>query len=220
MTTTLITDTQALIARATSITVSNPPTRQDAATLWSLIRTARKTTEVQQSMVCDPLKAAYEAARQPYLELRKECEAWESRLQAAMAAFDMEQDRLARVEQARLQAIVDRANAKIEAKAEAKGEEAVLRVAPVVPMPPKSMATQAGTTQGRTTKTVYGIVGAAQNEDMNMTDPRVLALVAAWPSLFELNWVLFRKIASTGMLDQVVSVMKRAESVYTQRAGT
>ena len=211
----VVDDTKALISRATAIKVSNPPTRQDAATLWSLIRTARKATEKEQDIVCGPLKTEYETKRQPYLDLRKECESWETRLQAAMSAFDREQDRLARIEQDRLQAIVDKQNAKIEAKAEAKGIEPVLKVAPVVQTPPKSIETEAGTTQSRSTKKVYKVKGGLLDVDASF--PGVAELLKQYPQLFVLDRVKFNKLAATGMLDNHPNVEMVEEYVYSQR---
>jgi hypothetical protein len=201
----VVTETKALISRATAIKVSNPPTRQDAATLWSLIRTARKATEAEQDRICGPLKKEYEDKRRPYLELRKECESWETRLQAAMAAFDREQDRLARLEQERLQAIIDKKNEKIVAKAEEKGIEPVLKVAPVVQAPPKSIETQAGTTQTRTTKKVYKPTNLA-------------TLMKDFPQLFSIDMPKFNALAKTGILDGRADVSITEEYIYTQRS--
>lgn len=215
-------DTQSLIVRASSVRVVSPPTREDAATLWSLIRTARKEAEAEQEKVCGPLKTAYEEARKPYLELRKECEAWEDRLKKAMGAYDAEQERIARAEQAKIQAKIDADNAKKIAKAQEKGKdvaEVVLKVAPVVQAPPKTVTTQAGTQQTRIAKTVYGIKGAVDNEDLTARDPRIKALLADYPDLFVFNWTAFRKVASTGMLDQYASVESRVEYSYAQRGG-
>lgn len=215
-------ETRSLIVKATAIKVENPPTRQDAATLWSLIRTARKAVETEQEEVCGPLKKDYEDKRAPYLELRKECESWEKRLQAAMSAWDREQDRLAREEQAKIQAKIDAENAKKLAKAEEKGKdlsEVVLKVAAVVQAPPKSIETQAGTVSTRVEKTVYGIVNATDNEDLKANDPRISSLLDSFPALFAFDWVTFRKLASTGMLNGNKQVVSRTEYIYTQRSG-
>lgn len=211
----VVDETKALISRATAIKVSTTPTRQDAATLWSLIRTARKATEAEQDRVCGPLKTAYEDTRKPYLDLRKECESWESRLQDAMSTFDREQERLARLEQERLQAITDKANAKIEAKAEAKGVEPVLKVAPVVQAPPKSIETQAGTTQSRSVRKVYKIKSMASPVHAGL--PEMAQLLKDYPKLFEVNLVAFNKLGATGMLDGHPCVTITEEYVYSQR---
>jgi len=217
-----IDETRALIVRATGVKVNTLPTRQDAATLWSLIRSARKSVEAEQEKVCGPLKTAYEDARQPYLELRKECEAWEKRLQTAMAEWDREQDRLARIEQAKIQAKIDAENARKIAKAEEKGKdvsEVVLKVAPVVQAPAKSIETQAGTISTRTEKTVYGISNALDNEALKANDPRLSSLLASFPTLFVFDWVAFRKVASTGVFSGNKQVTSRTEYIYTQRSG-
>lgn len=215
----LVEDTRSLIARATTMTVTTPPTRQDAATLWSLIRSARKNAETEQDLICSPLKTAYEDARKPYLELRKECENWETRLQVAMGQYDREQDRLAQVEQARLQAIVDKANAKIEAKAEAKGVEAVLKVAAVVQAPARNIATQAGTVQNRSTRKVYHIKSEQNTEifDWDASMVPVAQLLKDFPHLFELNRVKFNTLAKTGLIDGHPNVTIAEEYVYSQR---
>lgn len=215
----IVEETKDLITRAMTVKISTQPTRQDAATLWSLIRTARKQTEAEQDLVCGPLKSTYEDARKPYLELRKECESWETRLQAAMASWDREQDRLARVEQDRLQAIVDKANAKIEAKAEAKGIEPVLKVAPVVQAPERNITTQAGSVQGRSSKKVYHIKGEKDGEALvwDASCQSVAQLLKDYPALFVLDRVKFNGVAKTGMLDTNSNVWIEEIFVYTQR---
>ncbi len=202
---TALTDAGALITRAQqAVTIRTTPTRQDAATLWSLIRTARKALESEQDTVCGPLKADYERARAPYLEGRKECEAWESRLQKAMGDWDREQERLARVEQERLQAKVDAQNVKILEKAEVKGIEPVLRVAPVVQAPPRSIETQAGTIQSRSRRNVY-------------TPTNLVSLMKDFPQLFELSLSKFNALAKTGILDGRADVTVTEEFIYSQR---
>ena len=197
----------ALVRRAESLVVNTPPTRQDAASLWDLIRTARKQEEANKETVCRPLKTVWDEAKVPFDEFIKKCEAAEKKMQAAMSAWDREQDRLAREEQAKIQAKIDAENAKKIAKAEAKGKdlsEVVLKVAPVVQAPPKSIETQAGTTQTRTVKKVY--------------EPTDLAsLMKAFPNLFDLNMPRFNAMAKTGMLDGRADVTVREEYIYTQR---
>lgn len=200
------------------MTVTTAPTRQDAATLWSLIRTNRKECEIEKSLICDPLKKAYEDVRQPYLDNIKECEKWERRIHDSMSAWDRVQEQMARVEQARLQAITDLANAKIEAKAEAKGIEPIYKIAPIVQVPPVSIVTQAGTTQGRSTRKVYSIKGeSAGGESLDACSPSVAPLLASYPALFVLDMVKFNALAKTGMLDSHPCVVMTEEYVYTQR---
>jgi hypothetical protein len=156
----------------------------------------------------------------PFDSFIKECQGHETALQSQMSAWDREQDRIAREEQAKIQAKIDAENAKKLAKAEAKGQdvaEVVLKVAPVVQAPPKAIETQAGTTQQRTEKTVYGIKGIVKDAVVRADDPTVAAVVAKFPALFELDWMAFRKLASTGMLDNVPGVEKSIEYVYAQR---
>jgi hypothetical protein len=124
-----------------------------------------------------------------------------------MASFDREQDRLAREEQAKIQAKIDAQNAKRIEKAEAKGQdvsELVLKCAPVVQAPARTIETQAGTTQTRTVKKVY--------------EPKDLAsLMRAFPQLFDLNVPRFNALSRTGMLDGRADVLVREEYVYQQR---
>jgi hypothetical protein len=197
----------ALVRRAESLVVNTPPTRQDAASLWDLIRTARKQEEANKETTCRPLKTAWDQAKVPFDEFIKKCEAAEKKMQAAMSAWDREQERLAKIEQAKIQAKIDADNARKLAKAEEKGKdlsEVVLKVAPVVQAPPKSIETQAGTTQTRSTKKVY------KPKDLK-------SLMAAFPDLFELSMPKFNALAKTGMLDGRADVEITEEYIYAQR---
>lgn len=197
----------ALVRRSESLVVNTPPTRQDAASLWDLIRTARKQEEANKETTCRPLKTAWDAAKVPFDEFIKKCEAAEKKMQVAMSEWDREQDRLASIEQAKIQAKVNAKNAKKLEKAESKGKdisEVVLKVASVVQAPPKSIKTQAGTTQTRIPKKVY--------------KPRDLkSLMAAFPSLFDINMPLFNALAKTGILDGRADVEITDEYIYAQR---
>lgn len=196
-----------LIVQSQSLVVSTPTTRQQAADLWDAIRAFRKQEEVNKETVCRPLKVAWEDAKKPFDDFIKKCETAEKKMQAAMAGWDREQDRLARIEQAKIQAKIDEENRKKLAKAEAKGKdlsEVVLKVAPVVQAPPKSIETQAGTTQTRITKKVY------KPKDLK-------SLMAAFPDLFELSMPKFNALAKTGMLDGRADVEITEEYVYAQR---
>lgn len=219
MTTAVLEDRTTTIERAKSLTVKTASDRQLAADLWDAIRAFRKQEEANKEMACRPLKTAWDSAKVPYDRFVKECQGHETRLAGLMSAWDKEQKRIADAEQARLQAIVDRANAKIEAKAEAKGIEPVLKVAPVVQAPPKSIETQAGTVSTRSEKKVYGILNAADKEDLKANDPRIASLLTSFPSLFVFDWVAFRMVASTGMLDSNGQVVSRIDYIYTQRSG-
>ena len=202
---------------ARALTVTNVATRQMAADLFDAIRAFRKQSQEQKELVIRPLKQQYDNAKVPFDTFEQECKTHEKAIADKMSAYDREIDRLARVEQVRLQAIADRANAKIIVKAETKGIEPVLRVAPVVPTVPTTIVTQAGTKQIRVGKTVYAIEGVGPGADVRANDPRVTALSLAYPSLFVFDWVLFRKLASTGVLDQVHGVTSRIEYIYQQR---
>lgn len=197
----------ALLETANALTVKVPTDRQKAADLWDAIRAFRKQEEANKETTCRPLKTAWEEAKVPFDEFIKKCEAAEKKMQAAMSAWDREQDRLAKIEQAKIQAKIDAENAKKIAKAEEKGKdvsEVVLKVAPVVQAPPKSIETQAGTTQSRSVKKVY--------------EPTDLAsLMKAFPNLFDLNMPRFNALAKTGMLDGRADVTIREEYVYSQR---
>ena len=212
----MITTEQAtMIQEATALTVRTQSDRQRAADLWDAIRAFRKQAEAQKEEVCRPLKTAWDEAKKPFDAFVKECQGYETTLQGKMAAWDREQDRLAREEQAKIQAKIDAANLKAIEKAEKKGVEPVLKVAPVVQAPPKSMETQAGTTQSRSVKKVYKIKTTASKIDASL--PEVAALLKDFPKLFVLDQVAFNALAKTGMLDGCACVEIVEEYVYSQR---
>lgn len=217
MTTATVEDKAIIIEEAKALTVQTLSARQRAADLWDAIRAFRKQAETHKETVCRPLKTAWDEAKVPFDAFVKECQGHEAALQQKMSAWDREQDRLARLEQERLQAITDKANAKIEAKAEAKGVEAVLKCAPVVQAPPKSIETQAGTTQSRQVKITYGLKGVEDNADIRANDVKIKEFAGLFPGLFALDWVAFRKAASSGMLESCTQVEKRETYVYSQR---
>jgi cell fate (sporulation/competence/biofilm development) regulator YlbF (YheA/YmcA/DUF963 family) len=197
----------ALLDAANALTVKVSADRQKAADLWDAIRAFRKQEEANKETTCRPLKTAWDEAKVPFDEFIKKCEAAEKKMQAAMSTWDREQDRLAREAQAKIQAKIDAENAKKIAKAEEKGKdlsEVVLKVAPVVQAPAKSIETQAGTTQTRITKKVY------KPKDLK-------SLMAAFPDLFELSVPKFNALAKTGMLDGRADVDITEEYIYTQR---
>jgi hypothetical protein len=197
----------ALIQESTTLVVKKQVDRQRAADLWDALRGFRKQAEAQKEDVCRPLKTAWEDAKKPFDTFVKECQGHESTLQAKMSAWDREQDRIAREEQAKIQAKIDAENAKRIAKAEENGKdvsEVVLKAAPVVQAPPKSIETQAGTMQTRITKKVY------KPKDLK-------SLMAAFPDLFELSTPKFNALAKTGMLDGRADVEITEEYVYAQR---
>lgn len=204
-----------MIQEATALSVQTMSGRQRAADLWDAIRAFRKQAETQKEEVCRPLKTAWEEAKTPFDSFIKECQGHESTLQKKMGEWDREQDRIAREEQARIQAKIDAQNAKAIEKAEKKGVEAVLKVAPVVQAPPKSIETQAGTTQTRQTKKVYVVKTTAAKVDASLSD--VAQLLKDFPKLFVLDQVAFNALAKTGMLDGHANVEMREEYVYSQR---
>lgn len=204
------------IAECKSLVVNAISARQRAADLWDAIRAFRKQDEQKQEETCRPFKDNWEKAKKPFVEFQKECKEHESILQFKMSEWDREQDRISRELQAKIQAQIDANNKKIMGKAEAKGVDPVLKVAPVVQAPPKVIQTQAGTNQLRTEKTVYGIRGCLDT-NVRADNKNVAELLAKFPGLFELDWVAFRKLASTGMLDGIDCVEKRTEYVYSQR---
>ena len=199
------TNAQTAISEANALTVQTLSNRQRAADLWDAIRVFRKQAEAQKEEVCRPLKTAWDSAKVPFDSFVKECQGHESTLQQKMGAWDREQDRLAKIEQDRLQAITDKANTKIIVKAEAKGIEPVLKVAPVVQAPPKSIETQAGTTQSRSTRKVY-------------KPTNLFTLMRDFPSLFSLDMPKFNAMAKTGLLDNRPDVSVTEEYVYSQRS--
>lgn len=206
-----------MIAEATTLTVKAASDRQRAADLWDAIRAFRKQAETQKEEVCRPLKTAWDDAKKPFDAFVKECQTHESALQSKMSAWDREQDRLAREEQARIQAKIDAQNAKLLEKAEKKGIEPALKVAPVVQAPPKSIETQAGTKQTRTVKKVYAIKGEHPSGGWHAGTTEVAALLKDYPQLFVLDQVKFNQYAKTGMLDGHPCIEVKEEYVYSQR---
>lgn len=198
----------ALLETANALTVKVAPDRQKAADLWDAIRAFRKQEEANKEATCRPLKTAWDTAKVPFDEFINKCGAAEKKLQAVMSTWDREQDRLAKIEQAKIQAKIEAENEKRIAKAEEKGKdisEVVMKVAPVVQAPPKSVETQAGTTQTRTVKKVY--------EPKDLT-----SLMKAFPNLFDLNTPRFNALAKSGVLDGRADVTVREEYIYTQRS--
>lgn len=222
MTTATLPDISDSIETANALTVQTVAKRTMAANLWDAIRAFRKQAEAQKEEVCRPLKREWEDAKKPFDTFVKECKVHEDTLQDKMSDWDREQERLASLEQERLQAIVDKKNEKILAKAEEKGVEAVLKVAPVVQAPPKSIETQAGTTQNRSTRKVYKIKAIGVENMLTQftaVNASVVQLVNDYPGLFVLDIVKFNALAKTGLLDGHPNVEITEEYVYTQRAG-
>ena len=205
------------IKQAQALSVTGIESRQLAADLLDAIRAFRKQSDVQKEALIRPLKTAHDQAAGPYIQFAAECQTHEKALTEKLSAYDRECARLAAVEQARLQAITDRANAKIVEKAEAKGIEPVLRMASVVPAPPTTTRTQAGGSLSRITKTVYGVKSVTDNAEIKANDPRIQAIMALAPTLCVFDWVAFRKLASTGMFDGCDQVETRVEFTYMQR---
>ena len=212
---TAIPDAQQTIEAAKGLAVTTISARQRAADLWDAIRAFRKQAEAQKETVCRPLKTAWDSAKVPFDAFVKECQGYESLLQQKMSAWDREQERIARVEQQKIQDKIDAQNAKRIEKAEAKGVEPILKVAPVVQAPPKSIETQAGTTQSRSTKKVYKVKATASKIDASLNE--VAALLKDFPKLFVLDQVAFNALAKTGMLDEHPCVEMTEEYVYSQR---
>ena len=198
-------DTRAVIDEANALTVQTLSARRRAADLWDAIRAFRKQAEAQKEEVCRPLKQEWEDAKKPFDTFVKECQGHEATLQGKMSAWDREEDRRVRIEQDRLQALADKQNEKIVAKAEAKGLEPVLTVATVVQVPPKSIETQAGTTQSRSIKKVY-------------TPKDLATLMRDFPQLFDLSRPKFNALAKTGLLDNRADVTVTEQYVYSQRS--
>lgn len=192
-----------IIEEAKALTVTSVSSRQRAADLWDALRGFRKQAEAQKEEVCRPLKTAWEEAKKPFDAFVKECQGFESQLQTKMSAWDREQERLAREEQAKLQAKIDAQNVKIAARAEAKGVEPVLKVTPVVQAPAKSIETQAGTKQTRTVKRVY--------EPLDLK-----SLMKDFPHLFDLNMARFNAMAKAGAFEGRGDVAVKDEYVYRQ----
>jgi hypothetical protein len=195
---------KATFSQASALTVKSATARQLATDLFDAIRAFRKQSEAQKEEVIRPLKTAWDNAKVPFDSFIKECQGHESALQRKMGEWDREQERIAREEQAKLQKKIDEQNAKRIEKAEAKGIEPVLKAAPVVQTPPKSVETQAGTKVTRTIKKVY-------------TPTNLATLMRDFPQLFELSLPKFNALAKTGMLDGREDVKVTEDYVYSQR---
>lgn len=208
-------DAAVVVVEAQALTVSSQSARQRAADLWDAIRAFRKQAEGRKEEVCRPLKTAWDEAKVPFDSFIKECQGHESALQKKMGEWDREQERIAREEQSKLQAKIDAQNAKAIEKAEKKGVEPVLKVAPVVQAPPKSLETQAGTKQTRQVKKVYKVKSASIKLDASL--PELAQLLKDFPKLFVLDQVAFNALAKTGMLDGHACVEIMEEYVYSQR---
>lgn len=198
---------KATFSQATLLTIKNMSARTLATELFDAIRAFRKQSEAQKEEVCRPLKDEWERTKKPFDDFKKECETHEAALSRKMAEWDREQERLAREEQARIQAKIDAENAKKIAKAEEKGldvSEVVLKVAPVVQEPAKTVETQAGTKVTRTVKKVY-------------TPTNLVTLMRDYPQLFDINMARFNALAKSGVLDGREDVKVSEEFVYAQR---
>ncbi len=215
-------DKDTAIEQVKELTISSVSSRALATELLASLKGFKKSEEASKEEKCRPLKTAWDNAKKPFDDFIKKCDIHIDALQKKMSAYDIEQDRLARIEQAKSQAKIDAENAKKIAKAEQKGKdvsEVVLKVAPVVQTAPKTVTTQDGSTQTRSARTIYSIKGAVEDEDLTAVDPRIAALIKSYPALFRMDWVAFRKLASTGMLDQCVNVESRTEYSYDKRGG-
>jgi hypothetical protein len=211
-----------IIEESKALTVSTVSARQRAADLWDALRAFRKQAEAQKEEVIRPLKTAWEQAKKPFDEFVKECQGHEAALQKKMGEWDRGQERIAREEQAKIQAKIDEQNRKKLEKAEAKGKdlaEVVLKVAPVVQAPQRSIETQAGTTQQRIPKKVYHIKGEKDGEilEWDASMKPVADLLANFPQLFVLDRVKFNALAKTGMLDAHSNVSIEETFFYAQR---
>lgn len=198
---------KAVMEQAKGLVVQGQAARKQAADLWDALTAFKKQADDQKEEVCRPLKTAWEDAKKPFDDFVKECKEHLAELSKKMAEWDREQDRLARIEQAKIQAKIDAQNAKALAKAEAKGtdvSEVVLKAAPVVQAPAKSITTQAGTKQVRQTKKVY-------------TAKNLATLMRDFPQIFDLNQAKFNKLGAAGMLDGREDVEITEEYVYSQR---
>lgn len=191
-------------SKAAVLLIKSTSSRQLATDLFDAIRAFRKQSESQKEEIIRPLKTAWEEAKKPFDDFKKECEGHEAALQRKMGEWDRERESLAREEQARIQAKIDAENAKRIEKAEAKGVEPVLKVAPIVQVPPKSVDTQAGTKVTRTVKNVY-------------TPTNLTTLMRDFPQLFEISMTKFNALAKTGILDGRQDVKVSEEYVYSQR---
>lgn len=189
-----------LIIRAREIArITSADQRKLAADLWDALRGARKQAEAEKETVCRPLKQAWEQAKKPYDQYIRDCEDAERKLQSVMAAYDLELRRQAEEEQRKLAAKIEAQNQRRLEKAEARGEAPPpLKPIPIVPTPPKSIETQAGTTQTAVVSVEYGLPGRQDGDNVTAAD--VPELARACPSLFRLHWPSFKAAAKAGII--------------------
>ena len=198
------------LKEAKALVVNSKSARQMATDLWDAIRAFRKQAEDQKEKTCRPLKDQWDNAKKPYDSFIKECQHHEAVLQQKMTEYDLEQDRLIALEQKKLQEKVDKANAKIAAKAEAKGVVPIFKETPTIESSKTSMETQAGTVQTRQVKLVRSVIPGQKSMDRLRKD---------CPQLFVFSPVEFNKVAKTGVLDNHPSVKVEKTFVYAQRQG-
>lgn len=210
-------DCRAIMTEAGQLVVRTASDRQTAANLWDALRAFRKQAADQKEERCRPFKTAWEQAKNPFDLFARECEVHETKLRVKMNDWDRAQIFLAEKEQARLQAKTDAANAKIQAKADEQGiEVSLLKVAPVVAMPPKSITTQAGTTQTRRTHKVWTIGGLGPDAVMKIpaSDPRLIDVPR---ECLRVEPTAINCLVRVGMAPSCVVVVE--EYSYTQRGG-
>jgi hypothetical protein len=199
------------------VRVTSADQRKLAADLWDALRGARKQAEAEKEQVCRPLKQAWESAKKPYDAYIKDCEDAERKLQSVMAAYDLEMRRQAEEEQRKLAAKIEAQNQRRLERAEAKGEvPPPLKPIPIVPPPPKSIETQAGTTQTAVVSVEYGLPGRQDGDNVTAAD--VPELARACPSLFRLHWPSFKSAAKAGVIPK--GLYEERETIsYRQRGG-
>lgn len=207
---------QAVVAfqKVNSLTVKTAPDRQAAADLWDAIRAFRKQEEERKKQDCDPLKAAWEAKKAPFDAFINECKTYEARLQIVMAQWDREQVRLALEQQESINKQVEAQNAKIQAKADAQGVQALLKVPREVDAPQRVIPTQAGMKQVRQTVKRWKIKDLLpeQIEDLHADHP----LLTEMPrDLLKVDVVLMNQLVKLGRQPACVEVYDDYQ--YSQR---
>jgi len=207
---------QAVIAfqKVNSLTVKTAPDRQAAADLWDAIRAFRKQEEERKKLECDPLKDAWETRKAPFDAFISQCKTYETRLQVVMSQWDREQVRRALEQQEAINRQTHDQNAKIQAKADEQGVQAVLKVPREIEAPPTAIPTQAGTKQVRQTVKRWKIKDLLpeQIEDVHADHPLLMEIPR---DLLKVDMVLMNQLVKLGRQPACVEVYDDYQ--YSQR---
>lgn len=189
--------------KSSSLIIRASNDRQKATDLWDIIRSLKKDAEKQKEEKCRPLKQAWDDEKKPYDDFLNECKKHEQSLQDKMSEWDREVKRLAELEQARQQALIEKQNKKIQKEAEKLNIEAVLKIAPIIQEAPKSIQTISGNKQTCT------VIKAYEPTDIK-------SLMKDFPEIFDINHAKFNALGRAGLLDSRNDVSVTDHYIYRQ----